>query len=155
MPAPTMSHIICTGALIMLIFVMPLFYFPVIDNISVEMMERELKEVADYVSNSLGNLFLLVNSTNCEVLLEKKLDLPSSVRDSTYYVEIVYNQSDGSAQYVKAYSKDSPGIYADSLILPGPKADNETGSVIESGEKTVVAGCSRNGTGTYVWIKEE
>ena len=154
MAAPTMTHIICTGALITLILVMPLFFFYVIDNINVEMMERELKEVADYVSNSLGNLYLLANSTNCDVLLKKKLDLPSSIRDSTYYVEIVYDQN-GSAQYVKAYSKDSSGIYADSWILPGPKADNGTGYLIERGEKTVVAGCGRNGTGIYVWIKEE
>ncbi|MBE0512904.1 hypothetical protein IBX38_07630, partial [Candidatus Bathyarchaeota archaeon] len=90
MPAPTMSHVICISALITLIFVMPLFYFNVVDNINVEMMERELKEVADYVSNSLGNLYILANSTNCDVLLKKKLDLPSSIRDSTYYVEIVY-----------------------------------------------------------------
>jgi hypothetical protein len=149
-----MSHIICIGALVTLIFVMPLFYFSVVDNVNVEMMERELKEVADYVSNSLGNLYLLANSTNREVLLEKRLDLPLSIRDSTYCVEIVYNQSDSSAQYVKAYSKDSSGIHADSLILPGPKADNERVR-IESGEETVVAGCSRNSTGTYVWITEE
>jgi hypothetical protein len=153
LPAPTMSHIICIGALITLIFVMPLFYLQVVDNITVEMMERELKEVADYVSNSLGNLYLLANSTSCEILLKKKLDLPSSIRDSTYYVEILYDQN-GSAQYVKAYSKDSTGIHADSLILPGPKADNERGCIIESGEKTLVAGCNRNSTGTYVWIKE-
>ena len=153
MPAPTMSHIICISALVTLIFVMPLFYFYVVDNVNVEMMERELKEVADYVSNSLGNLYLLANSTNCDVLLEKKLDLPSSIRDSTYYVEIVYNQTDGSAQYVNAYSKDSSGIHADSLILPGPKVDSEKGYVIESGEKVVVAGCGRNSTGTYVWIE--
>jgi len=133
---------------------MPLFYFSVVDNVNVEMMERELKEVADYVSNSLGNLYLLANSTNCEVLLEKRLDLPSSIRDSTYFVEIVRNQSDRSAQYVKAYSKDRSGISADSWILPGPKADNEK-RVIESGEKIVIAGCSSNSTGTYVWIKEE
>jgi len=155
LPAPTMTHIICTSALITLILVMPLFYSHVIDNINVEMKERELKEVADYVSNSLGNLYLLANSTNRDVLLKKKLDLPSSIRDSTYYVEIVYDPEDRSAQYVKAYLKDSSGISADSLILPGPKADNETGCVIESGEKTVVAGCVRNGTGTYVWIEEE
>ncbi len=155
MPAPTMAHIICTGALITLILAMPLYYSYIIDNISVEMKERELKEVADYVSNSFENLYLLANSTNCDVLLEKELDLPSSIRDSTYYVEIEYDPEDGSAQYVKAYLKDSSGISADSLILPGPKADNETGCVVESGDKTVVAGCVRNGTGTYVWIKEE
>ena len=155
MPAPTMSHIICSSALIVLILVMPTFYFYVTDNLNVEMMERELKEVADYISNSLGNLYLLANSTNCDVMLEKRLDLSSSIRGSTYYVEIVYNRSDGSAQYVKACSKASSGIYADSLILPGPKADNKTGCVVESGAKTVVAGCSRNGTGTYVWIIEE
>jgi len=147
-----MSHIICISALITLIFVMPLFYFSVVDNINVEMMERELKEVADYVSNSLGNLYLLANSTDCDILLKKRLDLPSSIRDSTYYVRIVYDQTDGSAQYVSAYSKDSSGIRADSLILPGPKADNETGCIIESGEKIVIAGCARNSIGTYVWI---
>jgi len=147
-----MSHIICISALIALIFVMPLFYFSVVGNINAEMTERELKEVADYVSNSLGNLYLLANSTDCNVLLKKGLDLPSSIRDSTYYVEIVYNHSDGSAQYVNAYSKDSSEIHADSLILPGPKADNETGCIIESGEKTVIAGCTRNGTGVYVWL---
>jgi len=152
LPAPTISHIICISALLILIFVMPFFYFSVVDNINVEMMERELKEVADYVSNSLGNLYLLANSTDCDILLKKRLDLPSNIRDSTYYVEIVYNQTDGSAQYVNAYSKDSSGIHADSLILPGPKADNETGCIIESGEKTVIAGCTRNSTGTYVWI---
>ncbi len=151
MPAQTMTHIICTSALITLILVMPLFYSYAIDNINVEMKERELKEVADYISNSFGNLYLLADSTNCDVLLKKKLDLPSSIRDSTYYVEIVYDQN-GSAQYVKASLKDSSGISADSLILPGPKA---AGSVIESGEKTVVAGCVRNGTGTYVWIQED
>ncbi len=147
-----MSHLICTSALIILILVMPLFYFYTIDNINVEMMERELKEVADYVSNSLGNLYVLANSTNCDVQLNKTLDLPSSIRDSTYYVEIMYNQTDGSAKYVQARSKDSSGIWADSWILPGPKADKEKGYVIESGEKTVVAGCSRNSTGIYVWI---
>jgi len=152
LPAPTMSHVICISALITLIFVIPLFYFYVVDNINVEMMERELKEVADYVSNSLGNLYLLANSTNRDVLLKKKLDLPSSIRDSTYCVEIVYDQN-GYAQYVNAYSKDSSGIHADSWILPGPKVDSEKGYVIESGEKVVVAGCGRNSTGTYVWIE--
>lgn len=154
MPAPTMSHVICIGALVTLIFVMPLFYFQVVDNVRVEVMERELREVADYVSNSLGNLYLLANSTNCDTLLTKKLDLPSSIRDSTYCVEIIYDNN-GSAQYVMAYSKYSSEIHADSLILPGPKADNETGCVIESSERIVVAGCTRNSTGTYVWLKEE
>lgn len=154
MPAPTMSHVICIGALVTLIFVMPLFYFQVVDNVRVEVMERELREVADYVSNSLGNLYLLANSTNCDTLLTKKLDLPSSIRDSTYCVEIIYDNN-GSAQYVMAYSKYSSEIHADSLILPGPKADNETGCVIESSERIVVAGCTRNSAGTYVWLKEE
>lgn len=154
MPAQTMTHIICTSALITLIFAVPIFYFYVVDNISVENMERELKEVADYVSNSLGNLYLLANSTKCEILLEKTLDLPSTIRDSTYYLEIVYDVDDNSAQYVKAYPTDSSWISVGSLILPGPKADSGTGVVIESSEQTVVAGCLRNETGTYVWIKE-
>jgi hypothetical protein len=154
LPAPTMSHIIGIGALVTLIFVMPLFYFSVVDNLEVEMMERELKEVADYVSNSLWNLFLLANSTNFDMLVTKKLDLPLSIRDSPFYIEIVCDQ-DNSAQYVKAYPKGNSRIHADSLILPGLMGSNETGRVIESGDKSLIAGCSKDSAGIYVWVKEE
>lgn len=154
MPAPTMSHIIGIGALVTLIFVMPLFYFSVVNNLEVEIMERELKEVADYVSNSLWNLFLLANSTNFDMLVTKKLDLPLNIRDSPYYVEIVCDQ-DNSAQYVKAYPKGNSKIHADSWILPGLMASNETGRVIESGDKSLIAGCSKDSAGIYVWVKEE
>lgn len=153
MPGPTISHLLGTSALLILVLVMPLFYFYVVDNIDAEMANRELKEVADYVSNSLENLSLLANSTNTEVLLEKELNLPSSIRESAYYVEIVYGL-DSSAQRVKTSLKGDLGISVDSLIIPGLKADNNKGCVIESGDKTAVAGCSHDRTGTYVWIRE-
>ncbi len=154
MPAPTMSHIIGIGALVTLIFVMPLFYFSIVNTLEVEMMERELKEVADYVSNSLWNLYLLANSTNFDVLVTKELDLPLNIRDSPYYIEIVCDQDD-SAQYVKAYPKGNSRIHADSLILPGLTASSESDRVIESGDKLLIAGCSKDSAGIYVWVKEE
>lgn len=154
MVAPTMSHIIGMIALISLIFILPLFYFHIVDNVTIEMKERELKEVADYVSNSLWNLHILADSAGSNILLTKKLELPSSIRGSTYCVEIIYDQG-GSAQYVTAYTKDRSGVSADSLVFPGLTVDSQTGYLIESGEKLVVAGCNLNSTGSYVWLKEE
>ena len=151
MPAPAISHLICTMGLVMLIFVMPFFYAIVVNNIRVDMVRRELKEIADYVSNTLGNLYFLVNSTGySDVSLEKELVyLPSTVENSVYTVEI--EGSGGNASKVTTYLKDMPSVAADAWLVPGLKVTVENS--IESGGRTVVAGCSQNGTGVYVWIK--
>jgi hypothetical protein len=154
LPAPTMGHLIGMIALVSLIFILPIFYFSIVDNVTIEMKERELKEVADYVSNSLWNLHVLANSTNSDVLVTKKLDLPSSIRGSTYFVEIVPDQ-EGSVQYVAAYMNVSSVVNATSLVFPGLKANKLTGYLVEGSENFVVAGCNFNNTGSYVWIKEE
>jgi hypothetical protein len=151
--APTMGHLIGMIALVSLIFVLPIFYFSIVDSVTIEMKERELKEVADYVSNSLWNLHILANSSN-SVLMTKKLDLPSSIKGSIYFVEIVPDQ-EGSVQCVTAYMNISSVVTATSLVFPGLKADNVTGCLIESNANLVVAGYSLNSTGSYVWIKEE
>ena len=154
MAAQTISHIIGIVALVALIFVLPLFYSLIVNNVTMEMKERELKEVADYVSNSLWNLHILANSTSSDILVTKKLDLPSTIRDSSYYVEIQYGQN-GFAQHVAAYMKNDIQLRSTSLIFPGFIADNSTGYFIESGEQIFIAGCTLNSTGSYVWIKEE
>jgi len=137
--------------LVMLIFVMPFFYAIVIDNIRVDMKRMELKEITDYVSNTLSNLYFLVNSTDSpDVPLEKELVyLPSTVENSVYTVEI--EGSSGNASKITAYLKDMPSVAADAWLVPGLKVGADYS--IESGRRTVVAGCSRNGTGVYVWIK--
>jgi hypothetical protein len=151
MPAPTMSHVIFTGALVVMIFATQFFYLQVIDNIWAEMARRELKEIADYVSDTLANLYFLVNSSSLDIEIEKNLDLPSEIRDSTYIVEII--DASGFAQNVSAYLKDRSWIYATSWLLPGLKVD-ESKRRIESGEKTLIAGCHRVNTDVYVWIEE-
>jgi len=154
MPAPTMSHVICTAALIVLIFVMQFSYFYVVDNISAEMTRRELKEIADYVSDTLANLYFLVNSTNRDIALQKTLDLPSDIRGSTYLIEIAFNETPQGkfAQHVHACIKDKSRISATSWLLPGLRVGNQT--QVESG-KTVVAGCRHISTSVYVWIAYE
>ena len=149
-----MSHIIGMIALVSLIFILPLFYYVIIDNVTVDMKERELKEVADYVSNSLWNLHILANSTNSDVSLSKTLELPSKIRDSTYFIEIMYDQ-DFSTQYIRTYLRENSEINATSLVFPGLYTEYVSGYLVESGEKLVVAGCNLNSTGSYVWIKEE
>jgi len=149
-----MSHIIGMIGLVTLIFVLPIFYYSIVNNVTLEMKERELKEVADYVSNSLWNLHILANSSNSENLVTKKLTLPAEIRDSTYSVELVSDQ-EGGAQYVSVCTRYGVEIRSNSLIFPGLKVDHVTGSLVESGEKIIVAGCNYNSTGSYVWIKEE
>ena len=76
MPAQTISHVICTTALVALIFVTQFFYVQVVNNLQAEMTRRELKEIADYVSDTLANLYFLANSTNLDIELEKSLACP-------------------------------------------------------------------------------
>ncbi len=155
MPEQMISHLICTTALIILIFMMQFSYTYVVDNIWAEMVERELKEIADYVSDTLANLYFLANSTNSDVIIEKTLNFPSDIRGSTYTVEIVVNAT-GSAQYIHAYLKGKPWISAASWLLPGLSVDKKIHeSIIESGGKAVVAGCSRVSMNVYVWIAKE
>lgn len=150
LPAPTISHVICTTGLVLLIFVMPFFYVLVVDSIEADMMRRELREIADYVSNTLANLYFLVNSTNYgDVSLEKELVyLPSTVENSVYVVEIV--ESGGNGAKITAYLKNKSSIAVDSWLVPSLKVGAE--NYIEGG-RSVVAGCSRNGTSVYAWIK--
>jgi CRISPR/Cas system-associated endonuclease/helicase Cas3 len=150
LPAPTISHVICTTGLVLLIFVMPFFYAIVVNNIDAEMMKRELREIADYVSNTMANLYFLVNSTSySDVSLEKELVyLPSAVENSLYIVEIV--ESGGNASKITAYLKNKSSVAVDSWLAPGLKVGAE--NYVESG-RTVVAGCGRNGTGVYAWIR--
>jgi len=151
LPAPTISHLICTSALVMLIFVMPFFYAIVVNNIRVDIARRELKEIADYVSNTLANLYFLVNSTDYpDVSLEKELIyLPSTIENSIYIVEI--EENGGSALKITAYLKDRSSVAADAWLVPGLKMSEER--LIERDGRTVVAGCRRDSTGVYVWIK--
>lgn len=145
-----MSHLIFTSALIALIFLMQFSFTAVVDNMKTEMIKRELKEITDYVSDTLANLYFLVNSTNySNVTLEKTLNLPSYVEGSIFVINITLN--DGSAQSVYAYLKDNIQIDVSSWILPGLKVENQTS--IESGGGTVVAGCRRGvDLNFYAWI---
>ena len=150
MPAPAISHLICTTALIMLIFMIPAFSSMVLNNISSDMEQRELKEVADYVSNTLANLCFLVNSTGSgQVSLEKEMIyLPSAIENSIYVLKIV--DSGGNASKVTAYLKGRPSTVADAWLLPGLKVDVKNS--VESGGRTVVIGCARNSSIVSVWI---
>jgi len=139
-----MSHVICTAALLVLIFVMQFFYLYVVNNVQAEMAMRELKEIADYVSDTLANLYFLVKSTSSDVTLEKNLNLPLVIADSIYVVKI---QSDA----VYAYLKGKSVQYATAWLLPGLMVDQAFHEV-ESSAGTVVAGCDRRGMNVYVWI---
>ena len=137
--------------LVTLIFLMPFFYTNITNNVEAEMMKRELKEIADYVSSTVANLYFLVNSTNYgDASLEKELIyLPSDVEGSVYVVEIVENG--GNASRISAYLRNRSSIGADSWIVPGLKVDGYNS--IESDGGPTVAGCNRNGTSFFVWIK--
>lgn len=139
-------------ALVMLIFVMPFFYSSVTNNIQANMVQRELQEIADYVSNTLANSYFLVNSTDyLNVNLTKELMyLPSTVENSVYIVEI--DGSGGNASRITAYLRDKPSVAADAWLATGLKIGAP--SSIESSGRTVIAGCSRNSTGVYVWLTD-
>jgi len=152
LPAPTISHVILTGALIILVFTVQLFYFYVVDNIWEEMVRRELRELTDYISDTLANLYFLVNSTSMDTTLKKTLNLPSSVSGSSYRVEIV--SSGGSAQSVKAYIEVKTWVNSTSWLPPGLKVA-QGNQVIQSLGRTALAGCVRVSNNVYVWLAHE
>ena len=148
MPAPTMSHLICVGALIVLIFTVQVFFLQVVDNSWAEMAKRELKELTDYVADTVANLYFLVNSTQEQsVVLQKTLSLPSAAAGSSYVIQIM---ADGRS--VKAYFVDKTWLSVSSWLPPGLTVDAVKNMSIESAERTVIAGCSRTTTSTYVWM---
>jgi len=151
MPAPAVSHLICTTALVMLIFTMPFFYSMIVNNIQADMVRRELKEIADYVSNTLANLYFLVNSTDRRVVsMEKELlFLPAMVENSIFLLKI--DGTGGDASRILTYLKGRSFVSAEAWLSPGLKVGAE--NTVESGSGTVVVGCSRDATGIYVSIK--
>ncbi|NHJ83922.1 MAG: hypothetical protein FK734_00585 [Asgard group archaeon] len=152
MAAPTMSHIICSMALVALIFVLPSFYSIVVDNVEADVITKELQEITDYTSNTIENLYFLANSTNSqEVFLEKELlYLPAVVEESVYILNVT--EVEGKVTTVTAFLKTDPTVSVTSWIIPGLKLA-EKNAVIESSEKSVIAGCEKNASGIYVWIR--
>jgi len=154
LPAPTLSHVILTGALIILIFTVQIFYFYVVDNLWADMVRRELKELTDSISDTLGNLYFLVNSTSLDTTLKKTINLPSRVSGSSYRVEIVY--SGGSAQSVRAYVEVKTWVNATSWLPPGLKVNSQfqANQVIQSLGGTALAGCTRVSKNVYVGLTQ-
>jgi hypothetical protein len=154
MAAPVMSHLICSMALVVLILLLPSFFVLERDNVSEQMATRELKEIADYTSNTLEHLFILANSTDSEELRITKglIYLPQKVQGSIYVLNI--SSTDGiTGSQVTASLSDRPWIVGTSWLVPGLNSDNAQ-AVIVGGDYTLEAVCERNENGFYVWIEK-
>ena len=154
MTAPAISHLVGTIGFIVLIFVLPMFYFTIAENIESEVISRELQEIVDYTSNTVENLFFLVNSTTSQDLtIEKELVyLPSYVEDSVYMLEFVSSETDGKGLNVRAVLKNENSLEARSWLIPGLIVVEDM-KTIESIEQSVFVGCSKNVTGVYIWLR--
>jgi hypothetical protein len=145
-----LSHLIATTALIILIFTVQVFYLYVVDNIWAEMSKRELKEVTDYVADTLANLYFLVNSTNIDIALNKTLNLPSEVGGLSYSLEIDYQNQ--TANGITGAFLSKPWLNVTSWLPPGLQVDVGKTRVEPSGGKIVVTGCQRVSSVVEVWI---
>ena len=150
MAAPTLSYLICTVALVALISVMPFFFSFVTDGIQKDVAQRQLKEIADYVSNTFANSYFLVSSAdNQNASLTKELKyLPSTIENSFYVVKIDGNGENASR--ITTYLTDTPSVSAEAWLSAGLKKGSQ--SLIESGVRTVLAGCYQTDAGIYIWI---
>jgi hypothetical protein len=131
---------------------MQFFYFRVIKNVEVEVIKRELKEIADYVSNTFSNLYFLLNSSGSSTTLKKLLNIPQFIYDLPYYIQIVEGVNN-SAHSIKAYLASDHNIYAVSWVIPRLKVkDSETLTVLAS-ENSVI-GCSSFSDGQFlIWFE--
>jgi len=154
-PAPTISHVILTAALITVVFTVQVFYFYVVDNVWAEMTRRELKELSDYVADTLANLYFLVNATNTNPTLTKTLRLPLDISGSSYTLQVTYDQSSQDAQAVKSTLKDKSWLSSTAWLPKGLKVDAGKTQIIESSARTVVGGCQRVASNIRIWIAYE
>jgi len=131
-------------ALLLLIFVFPLAYFPVVDRIQTSIMAKELKEVADYVANTFENLYILSRNSSY-TLVKKELKIPRTIKNSYYAVEILVNASDGLALGVRAYISGKSYINGEAWLIGGLKVDGLR--VIDSSYSGVIFACCRRSGG--------
>jgi hypothetical protein len=144
-----MSYLLCSMGLLVLILVMPYFYSLEVNEVVARTAEAELKEITEYTSNTLANLYYLANSTVDESfsLTKQLVYLPLTVQDSFYTLGITI---DDDASKVTATLRDKPTITASSWLVPGLKVASD--SKVEVDTKSVVAGCRWNGTDYLVWL---
>ena len=154
MAAPAISHLIGTIGFIVLIFVLPLFYTNIVENVEADVISRELQEIADYTSNTIENLFFLVNSTNSQNLTMTKqlVQLPAYVEDSVYMLELVRNEPTDKGLYVRAILKNDNSVEATSWLIPGLIVSVDM-TVVESTAQNVFVYCSKDEAGVSIWIK--
>jgi hypothetical protein len=147
------SHIICTMALVILIILMPVYYGNVQDNITVDVAKMELKEIADYVSNTYGNTHVLVNSTDSlnSSITKRLVYLPSTVEGYVFLIRI--NNESTNATGITVFLKDRPDVASAAWLSPGLKVNNVP--PLESGKGTVVVGCYKETQGIFMTLDYE
>ena len=153
MPAPTITHIICTTALIALIIVMQFFYMQIVSNVRTEVIRRELKDIADHVSNTFSNLYYLLNSSSSTGILRKALEVPEKVEEILYYIQINYNTSTNEANSIRVYLVSDNSIYAVSWLTPGLKVNTSMNLIVLSSENDIFACCGRFGGEFLIWFE--
>ncbi len=153
MPAPTITHLICTAALIVLIIVMQFFYMQIVSNVRAEVIRRELKDIADHVSNTFSNLYYLLNSSSSTRILRKTLEVPEKVEEILYYIQINYNTSSNKAESIKVYLVSDNSIYAVSWLTPGLKVNTSMNLIVLSSENDIFACCGRFGGEFLIWFE--
>ena len=140
-------------ALVVLIIIMPVFYSNIQDNIKVDVVQMELKEIADYVSNTFSNTYFLINSSDISNtnITKRLVYLPSEVESYTFGIKLEENES--NVFCVTTYLKDRPNVNSSAWISPGLKIGDV--EAIESGKGIVVAGCYKNGDDAFLLLKYE
>ena len=153
MPAPTITHLICTTALIVLIVVMQFFYMQIVNNMQAEVIRRELKDIADYVSNTFLNLYYLLNSSGSSGILRKTLEVPEKVEGILYYIQISYNASSNEADSIRVYLISDSSIYAISWLVPGLKVNTSKDYIVLSSKDDIFACCDLSGGEFFIWFE--
>jgi len=131
-----------------LIGVVQVSFSYVVDNVWEEMAKRELKEITDYVADTVANVYFLANSTNSQpVVIQKTLDMPSEIAGLSYSMNIA-----SDARSVKAYFNGKSWLSTESWLPPGLTVDAVKNKPIEGNGKTVVVTCSQTPSTSYIWM---
>jgi len=125
----------------------------IVSNVRAEVIRRELKDIADHVSNTFSNLYYLLNSSSSTRILRKTLEVPEKVEEILYYIQINYNTSSNKAENIKVYLVSDNSIYAVSWLTPGLKVNTSMNLIVLSSENDIFACCSRFGGEFLIWFE--
>lgn len=152
MTSVSISHIIGISAMVIVVLTLEYSYTVIISGLEREKAERELQNIAEYVSSQIYNVYSLAVSTNYPPIfpenISKILDISAKMGGKGLNVSI---ESQSGELYVKTFFIGDQTVYGLAKLSQDFYLDPSYSSV-RSGKKEIYVFCYKLGEYYFVGI---